>query len=316
MMVSEQSVKDIYMRNQLSRREFGAASMAAAAALAAPAVFAATASAEKAAKNRYCAFIKYLGNLKYDELAERIAELGFGGVEVTFRTKDGYIKPKDAAEEVPRLKKALEKQGLEITIATTDFLSADQEYVQDTLQALADNGVPRYRLGFYRYDLKQPIVDQVMAIKPKLEGLADLNRKLGLNGMYQNHSGADMFGATMWDLYYLLRDHPPEELSCVYDLRHATVEAGESWPTLYKVMKPHITAYSVKDFKWGSNRKSQHAALGEGMVDPAFYEALAKSDYKGPISVHVEYVKESAGADAQLAAIKRDFGTLKKWMSA
>jgi hypothetical protein len=30
----------------------------------------------------------------------------------------------------------------------------------------------------------------------------------------------------------------------------------------------------------------------------------------------VEYVKESAGADAQLAAIKRDFGTLKKWMSA
>jgi hypothetical protein len=90
-----------------------------------------------------------------------------------------------------------------------------------------------------------------------------------------------MFGATMWDLYYLLRDHPPEELSCVYDLRHATVEAGESWPTLYQVMKPHITAYSVKDFKWGSNRKSQHAALGEGMVDPAFYEALANQTTRG-----------------------------------
>jgi sugar phosphate isomerase/epimerase len=291
--------------------------MAAAAAIAAaPSVIAATSDHGASSKSCFCAFIKYLGELKYDELAERIAELGFGGVEVTFRAKDGYVKPKDSVKEVPRLKKALEKQGLEITIATTDFLSADQEYVEETLRALADNGVPRYRLGFYRYDLKQPIVDQITAIKPKLAGLAELNRKLGISGMYQNHSGADMFGATMWDLYYLLRDHPPEELSCVYDLRHATVEAGEAWPMLYQVMKPHIKAYSVKDFKWGSRRKSVHVPLGQGMVDPEFYKALAGSEFKGPISVHVEYVKESAGADAQLAAIKRDFETLKKWMTA
>jgi sugar phosphate isomerase/epimerase len=291
--------------------------MAAAVALAAaPSVIAATSDPGASSKNRYCAFVKYLGELKYDELAERIAELGFGGVEVTFRTKDGYVKPKDSVKEVPRLKKALEKQGLGITIATTDFLSADQEYVEDTLRALVDSDVQRYRVGFYRYDLKQPIVDQITAIKPKLASLAELNRKLGISGMYQNHSGADMFGATIWDLYYLLRDHPPEELCCVYDLRHATVEAGEAWPMLYQVMKPHITAYSVKDFKWGSRRKSVHVPLGQGMVDPEFYKALAKSDYTGPISVHVEYVKESAGADAQLAAIKRDFETLKKWMTA
>ena len=109
-------------------------------------------------------------------------------------------------------------------------------------------------------------------------------------------------------------DFPSEELGCVYDLRHAAVEAGESWPTLHAVMKPHIIAYSVKDFKW-NGRKSQHAPLGEGMVDPAFYKSLAKSDYGGPISVHVEYLKESVGAEGQLAAIKRDFGMLKKWMA-
>lgn len=303
------------MGERLTRREFGAASIAAAAIAAAPAVLGATGETATSSKNRYCAFIKYLGELKYDELAERIADLGFGGVEATFRTKDGYIKPKDSVKELPKLKKALEKQGLQLTIATTDFLSAEQEYVEDTLRALADNGVPRYRLGFYRYDLKQPIVDQIASIKPQLAALADLNGKLGIHGMYQNHAGADMFSATICDLYYLLRDLPPEQLSCVYDLRHATVEAGESWPTLHQVLKPHITAYSVKDFKWGTNHKSQHTPLGQGMVDPSFYEALAKSDFKGPISLHVEYVKESAGAEAQLAAIKRDFATLKQWMS-
>jgi sugar phosphate isomerase/epimerase len=289
--------------------------MAAAAVTTVPALGTAAISTPASGGNRYCAFIKFLRSLKYDELAVRIAELGFGGVEATVRSKDGYILPEKAAEELPKFKKALEKNGLALTIVTTDILSAEQKHADSVLRAAADAGAPRYRLGFYGYDLKKPIVEQIQDIRPKFQGLAELNRKVGITGMYQNHSGADRFGATLWDLYYLLRDHAPDELSCVYDLRHAAVEAGESWPTLYSVMKPHIAAYSVKDFKW-NGRKSEHAPLGEGMVDPEFYMALAKSDYKGPISLHVEYLKESDGADSQLAAIKRDFATLREWMGA
>jgi sugar phosphate isomerase/epimerase len=79
------------------------------------------------------------------------------------------------------------------------------------------------------------------------------------------------------------------------------------------VMKPHITAYSVKDFVW-NGRKSQHVPLGEGLVDPNFYKALAKSDYKGPVSLHVEYLKQG-DPGRQLAAVKRDFAVLKSWMN-
>jgi sugar phosphate isomerase/epimerase len=280
-----------------------------------PALRTAAVSTPVNGSNRYCAFIKFLRSLKYEDLAERIAEMGFGGVEATIRSNDGYILPEKAAEELPKFKKVLEKNGLELSIVTTDILSADQRHADSVLRAAADAGTPRYRLGFYRYDLKKPIVGQIQDLRPKFERLAELNRKVGITGMYQNHAGADMFGSTLWDLYYLLRDHAPDELSCVYDLRHAAVEAGESWPTVYSVIRPHVTAYSVKDFKW-NGRKSQHAPLGEGMVDPEFYKSLAKSDYKGPISLHVEYLKESVGADGQLAAIKRDFATLRKWMAA
>jgi sugar phosphate isomerase/epimerase len=298
----------------LSRRQFAAGALAALAAAKATSVL--RAAEKTTSKNgiQFCAFIKYLTDLKYDVLAERIAELGFNGVEVTIRAKDGYIKPSEAAQELPRFKKILEKQGLEISTITTDILAADQEHAESTLRAAADIGVPRYRLGFYRYDLEKPILDQIAGIRLRMEKLAALNRRVGVLGMYQNHSGAEMFGGTIWDLFYILRELSPDEMTCVYDLRHAAVEAGESWPLLYKVIKPHIAAYSVKDFKWGSQRKSVHVPLGEGMVDPEFYKELAKADFKEPISVHVEYVKESAGADAQLAAIKRDFATLKKWM--
>jgi sugar phosphate isomerase/epimerase len=294
----------------LNRRQFAAGTLAAAGAAALPLRILAAESS--GAENRFCCFIKFLEDLSYDELAEGIAELGFSGVEATVRRSSGYIQPANATEELPKLHKALEKNGLSIAIVTTDILSADQEYAEAVLRAAADVGAPRYRLGFHNYDRAKPIVDQIAALRPRFDALAELNRKLGIAGMYQNHAGADYLGSTLWDLYYLLRDHSPEELGCVYDLRHAAVEAGESWPTLYSVMKPHIIGYSVKDFVW-NGRKSEHAPLGDGLVDPDFYKELAASDYDGPVSLHVEYVGHGK-PESQLAAVKRDFAVLRKWM--
>jgi sugar phosphate isomerase/epimerase len=293
-----------------TRRQFTAGALAAAGAATLPSrLFAADTLAPK---NRFCCFIKFLEDLSYDELAEKVAEFGFSGVEATVRTSSGYILPEKAATELPKFRKALEMNGLSIAIVTTDILSADQKHAETVLRAAVDAGAPRYRMGFYKYDRQQPIVEQITALRPKFDALAELNRKVGIAGMYQNHAGADYFGSTLWDLYYLLKDHSPEEIGCVYDLRHAAVEAGESWPTLYSVMKPHIIAYSAKDFVW-NGRKSQHAPLGDGLVDPNFYKELARSDFNGPVSLHVEYLKEG-DPEPQLAAVKRDFAVLRKWM--
>ena len=294
----------------LSRRQFTAATLATVAAAALPSAL--NAAAARAADKRFCVFIKFLNDLSYDELAEKMAELGFSGIEATIRSNDGYIRPEAAAEELPKFQKVLEKNGLSLAIVTTDILSADQKYADTVLKAAADAGAPRYRMGFYKYDKKQPIVEQITALKPTFDALAELNREAGIAGVYQNHAGADYFGSTLWDLYYVLKDYSPEEIGCVYDLRHAAVEAGESWPTLHAVLKPHITAYSVKDFSW-NGRKSQHKPLGEGVVDPNFYKTLAQSDFDGPVSLHVEYLKEG-DPQAQLAAVKRDFAVLRGWM--
>ncbi|MBX3426359.1 MAG: sugar phosphate isomerase/epimerase [Pirellulales bacterium] len=306
-------------RTSLSRRQFSGAALAATAgAVAATRSWSQLAAAPsatvagQAGPRRYCAFIKFLQELSYDELAERIAELGFDGVEATVRTADGYLKPATAAVELPKFKRALAKQGLEITILTTDILSADQPEAETTLRAAADNGVTHYRIGFHRYDVKQPIEPQLEALRPTIDALAALNRKLGISALYQNHCGATFVGATFWDLRSLLKDVPPEEIGCVYDLRHAMVEAGEAWPLLYQLIRPHVQAYSVKDFVW-SKGKSAHAALGDGLLDRRFYQELAKSEFAGPISVHVEYLKPGP-AEEHLAALQRDFDTLREWM--
>ena len=295
----------------IHRRQFSKLVAASAAALALPG----RSPAESAAPRRftYCAFVKFLTDLDYDELADAMAEAGFDGIELTARKKESYIDPARAEEELPRLNEALAKRDLKITILTTDILRADEPGAEPLLRAAVKNGVSRYRLGFHRYDERQPILPQLAALEPVFRDLAALNRELGIAALYQNHCGANKLGATVWDLHRLIENLPVSEIGCVFDIRHATVEGGEAWPVYWDLMKPHLGAISVKDFRW-NGRKSQHVPLGTGRVDPTFFQLLRKSEFAGPISVHVEYAGDQ-GAQANVEALERDFATLRNWMS-
>jgi sugar phosphate isomerase/epimerase len=248
--------------------------------------------------------------MNYDEMADAIADAGFDGVEVTARQKDSYIHPDKAADELPKLKEVLAKRNLEITILTTDIASANEPTAEPMLRAAAKLGIKRYRLGFFRYDLSKPIIPQLMALLPVIREIAAMNRDIGIAGMWQNHAGADMVGATVWDMHSLIKEYPVSVLGCVFDIRHAIAEAGEAWPIYFDLMKPHLSALSVKDFRWDSGPKSVHAPLGKGRVDPKFFKTLKKSDFRGPISVHVEYLTKGS-AQENVAALKRDFATLR-----
>src|SRR5262245_56671043 len=278
--------------NQLDRRQFATAAVATAAAFAFP--WQVIAASKAPPKYKFCAFIKFLVSMNYDEMADAIAEAGFDGVEVTARQKEAYIHPERAADELPRLKEVLDKRKLEITILTTDVLRHDEPHAETMLRRSASLGIKRYRLGFFRYDLKQPILPQLAALKPAIHDIATMNRDIGIAGMWQNHAGAEMIGATVWDMHSLIKDYPVSEIGCVFDIRHATAEAGEAWPIYYDLMKPHLSALSAKDFRW-EGRKSTHVQLGKGNVDAQFFKSLRKTDFRGPVSVHVEYLpKESA----------------------
>src|SRR5215213_6946567 len=276
---------------RMNRRHFAAVTAAAASSTAVAMTMPSQLIAAPKAADRYkiCAFIKFLTALKYEEMADAIAEAGFDGVEVTARQKESYIHPDRAADELPRLKEVLDKRTLEITILTTDIVRHDEPNAQSMLRTAAALGIKRYRLGFFRYDLKKAILPQVAALRPVIRDIAAMNRDIGIAGMWQNHSGADMVGATVWDMRSLIKDYPVSEIGCVFDIRHAAVEAGEAWPVYYDLVKPHLSALSVKIFRW-EGRKSVHTELGKGNVDPKFFKTLRKSDFRGPISVHVEYL--------------------------
>lgn len=293
------------------RREFlaAAAAIGSVASLQGSAMAADTNTKPAEPAIQFCAFEKFLQELSHDELADKLAALGFNGVEVTART-GGRIAPERAEEQLPALIDSLAKQNLEITILTTEVNRADDPTNERLLTTAAKLGVKRYRLGWFEYSDDRPIPVQLADYRRQLLDLAALNRELGITGLWQNHSGEQYVGATIWDLYQLLEGVPKEEVAAAFDIRHATVEAGRSWPRLYQLIKPHIGALYMKDFAW-SGKRDNHIPFGEGRVDPRYFAMLTRDRLDVPVSIHVEYLPRRS-AQENLQAIGRDFERVRE----
>lgn len=271
-----------------------------------------TKAANSRTTNKICAFVKFIQSLSYDELAERIAEMGFDGIEATIRDK-GQILPEQVPDELPKLVAALKKHNLEINVMASSVNRSDDRYTESTLRTAASLGIKRYRMKYYKYDLNKSVTKQLAELQPIAKDLAAMNRELGIAGVYQNHAGATAVGATIWDLRELFGEYPTTEFAIAFDIRHATAEAGLSWPVLFNIAKAQLGAVYVKDFVW-RGRKPENVPLGNGRVDPTFFTRLKQSGFTGPISLHVEYLpKGSVGEN--LTALKTDLATLKGLLS-
>lgn len=272
-------------------------------------------AADSPSGNPICVFTKPFQSLSYDELADRIAELGFDGIEATIR-EGGHIEPHQVAEELPKMVEALAKRGLRITVMTSSINDPNDPMTEPILRTAAGLGIQRYRMQYFDYDMSQPVDKQIQDWRSQFRDLAALNGEIGIRALYQNHASDKMLGAALWDIAQVLEGIPIDQIAVAYDIRHATVEGGMSWPTTFNMIRPHVDTVYVKDFVWG-DAKPINVPLGKGRVDKKFFEMLAKSNFTGPISLHEEYLdhRKPELVPEHLAAIKSDLATLRGWLA-
>ena len=274
-------------------------------------------AAEKRA-NKLCFFTKHLQGLSFDDIASLAVEMGVDGVESPIRPK-GHIEPEKIEDELPKYVEALKKQSLELTILTSGIteVSAEQR-TEAVLRTAAKLGVKRFRMSYYKYDLQKPIWPQLQEIKPKLKDLIQLCQEIGIQPLFQNHSGKDYYGAPVWDIYSLMQEYTPEQFSFCFDIFHATLEGGLQWPLSAALTADHWGAVYFKDFQW-NGRKAEGCPLGQGQVNSDFAKMIKQRNYTGPISLHVEYLKGDPKDAAVLKSFReahlRDFKVLKEWMN-
>ena len=101
-----------------------------------------------------------------------------------------------------------------------------------------------------------------------------------------------------------------------FDIGHATLEGGSSWPIEARLMQNRFTAVFTKDFFWERTDKGwrdKWVPLGEGMVKPAFFRWLKTTDFTGPICIHTEY--DHGQGKPMIAKMQKDLKVLKEWLA-
>jgi len=275
----------------ISRRQLLASAVVAGAV--APVIGSATVGrTNKKNQFKICIFSKHLQWLDYKGMAETAAELGFDGVDLTVRKK-GHVLPERVEDDLPRAVEAIKAAGIEPLMMATDINDPDDPNTEKILKTASAVGVKWYRLGKYRYTDDGSIAEILSDAKERMRDLAAMNEHYNIYGSYQNHAGWRYVGAPIWDLYWLIRDLNPQHMGCQFDIRHATVEGGQTWPLDLKLISGHVNTLAIKDFFWqkqGGKWQTVNCPLGDGQVDfDGYLQLLKKHSIACPASIHYEY---------------------------
>lgn len=244
-----------------------------------------------------CVFTKCLQYLTYEQLAQTLAETGYNGADLSVRA-GGHVAPEKVKTDLPRLVKTLRKAGISTPMMVTTITDAKDKYTKQILATAADLGIQHYRMGYMNYDKTKTIPQNIDIQKKAFEQLEKINRKYGIQGSYQNHSGIRI-GGPVWDLYLLLKNIDPQYMGVQYDIRHAICEGGQSWTLGMELLAPWIKSCPIKDFFWKKTENSwkiQDVPLGKGMVDfDTFLRKYSVLKLSAPFTIHLEY--DLGGAD-------------------
>ena len=268
-----------------------------------------------ASKRPIHVFSKCLQFLSYQELAKVVSEQGFDGADLAVRS-GGQVLPENVEIDLPKVIKALRDAGVHSNMIVTKIVDADDPISERSIKTMANLGIQHYRMGSLNYDLKKTMPENLDNFKFTFEKLEKLNRKYGVTGNYQNHSGVRV-GGPVWDLYEILKDRNPEFIGVQYDIRHATVEGGQSWPLGMKLLVPWIRTVDIKDFIWAKNEKGlwkvKNVPLGEGMVDfKRYFEMCKEMNIETPVSIHYEY--DLGGAEKGKKEINMSREEIYSWL--
>lgn len=275
-------------------------------------------------RQHICVFSKHLQWLDVGGLAKTSAQIGFDGIDLTVRS-GGHIEPENAEKELPAAVEVISKAGLSVPMITSGIVDAGTPHAERVLRAMKSSGITRYRWGGLKYSEKLPIAAQLEGLRRQASTLAELNAKYGVCAMYHTHSGLEV-GASIWDLWEILKDLDQRYVAVNLDLGHVTVEGGLGGRvTNTRLIAPLTRGIAVKDFKWVQTSRGEWrpdwCPLGKGMVDFAQLFAILKdAKFSGPIQLHFEYALGGAesgkktlsvGQDVVIEAMRRDLATLR-----
>ena len=229
-------------------------------------------------------------------LAEKLAGLGFEGVELAVRP--GYqVLPENVGTELPKAVKTLAEHGLKIP-------SIAGEIDEATIAACGEAGIGIIRICA-PIDLDQGFRASVEGYRRKFDALLPALERAGVAIGVQNHYGT-MVGSAV-GLMHLLDGYDPRRVCGVLDMGHCAVD-GEPVKIAVDIVRPHMNG--LVNFKSAYHRRANGPELDADYVvhwtthDHGGYNwrelvsELHRAGVEGTFCMPVEY-SEQAGRKGQ-----------------
>lgn len=272
---------------------------------------------------RLCLFTDHLDDsgYSYEEVASMLSQLRIAGPDLTVRP-GGLVPPERVVEELPKAAAAFRDKGLSIPMITTNLTIASDPTAKPILSTMGKLGIGYFKLGYYNYNDLAKWESELEARRADLAGLVDLAREAKVVAGFHNHAGG--IGGALWDAWQLMHSLDPQTVGFYFDPAHAAIEgAKQAWKLNLHRVSSRLKMVALKDYVWEKTARgwqTRWCPLGEGMVNwPEFFVLLAKIQFPGPISVHIEY--DPGGStrleriDNSLAAAKRDIEFVLRHLS-
>lgn len=305
--------------DNITRRRF-IETVAAAGTVAAFSPRGLAAAEEPGFRGTLCFFSKHLPRHDARGLARALKPLGFTGIDLTVRPK-GHIEPARVVQDLPPFVAGIREEGLAVPMITTALTSDADPAARPTFETAASLRIPYLKPGYYSYKFVD-VRKEREQVGSQLRSLAVLAARTGVQIGFHNHDGN--VGGGVWDIVPIIDALDPKAIGYYFDPRHAVVEGGSAgWRSAFNVVVPRLAMIALKDFVWEKSAagwRIQNVPMGQGMVNwKLFFSMLAKTDFRGPMSLHVEY--NVAGAtpqavdDNMLTAVAQDMAFIKKHLA-
>jgi len=244
-----------------------------------------------------------------EQTAQVVDEIGLD-IELTVR-KEGHISPQRVPDELPDMVAALARRNRRISFLAMDVVRPDEPHWENAVRVAKRLGISRYRHRGFQYDLTKPRKPQIPAFTSMVREFAAANKEMGVQAVYQTHSGPKMAGGASWDLDLILDDIDPRYFGVAIDTEHVMVEEGLAWPNAIDVLAPRTVAMCVKSFRWDYDRKVGKyrpipVPLGQGYVTKDFVEqVIAAHGGPLPIIIHHECYLNARGEQVAVPFAER-----------
>jgi sugar phosphate isomerase/epimerase len=238
---------------------------------------------------------KFFTELSVEQLGEKTIELGYDGVDICVRP--GHpIHVNNVIEALPKAMKVWSGQNLTCPLATaaTDITNPNAPEVEGLYVACAEAGIPRLKIGFWRFNEGDDYWQVIDAARRELEGFNAFSEKYGVQTCYQIHSGA-CIGSNCAGLMHLIRGFNPQHIGAYPDPGHLLLD-GEDWAMGLAMIGDYLSIIGIKDALYLPQPDHTppyipcFVKVGDGCVDwERYLGLLCKSGFEGPLTVHTEY---------------------------